>query len=398
MISGLMQAIRRWLRGTRALPFALVIGCLAAPATADIASFNAAMNVKDYKTAAHEAIATWPSLDKSRDDIALIANEFGFAAYAAGEFSHARTFANFAAENAAPGADRETFVLMARILSDAANLRIEDNKPARNALHTSLLQRESMKGFDLISYLGATALVVYDLEESSAKDAAQSARLAATMTAAGGEGYRSEMRRFEMYEQIAIHRRRPSVDSLRAFNQVRQQIIADIANASSDEMASSMTPIYWQAYAWLAATESYLSSSGGSHFSSRIPSRADRAWDDCDCDPRTEELPERVTRILGSGNDDPACERDLSIRPAITFPFQQRRRGRIGAVVIAVTVNEAGEVSNGRLLAAVPETHFARAVLDRVPGMSYHRAEAWNNQTCTLADDQRVITVSFTMG
>ena len=57
--------------------FALAL-LAAAPATADIKAFNAKVLARDYKGAAAEAAATWPTLDKSCKDIAIIANEFGF--------------------------------------------------------------------------------------------------------------------------------------------------------------------------------------------------------------------------------------------------------------------------------------------------------------------------------
>src|SRR5689334_1369714 len=65
------------------------------PASADIKTFNEKVGARDFKAAAAEAAATWPTLDKSRKDIAIIAREFGFAAYMAGDFSAARTFAEF---------------------------------------------------------------------------------------------------------------------------------------------------------------------------------------------------------------------------------------------------------------------------------------------------------------
>lgn len=67
---------------------------MALPAWGDIKSFNAAVTAGDFKKAAAEAATTWPTLDKSRDDIALIAREFGFAAYLATDYAAAQTYAD----------------------------------------------------------------------------------------------------------------------------------------------------------------------------------------------------------------------------------------------------------------------------------------------------------------
>ena len=51
----------------------------------------------DFKKAAVEAVSTWPTLDKSRKDIAMIAREFGFVSYVVKDYAAAKTFAEFAA-------------------------------------------------------------------------------------------------------------------------------------------------------------------------------------------------------------------------------------------------------------------------------------------------------------
>ena len=69
-------------------------------AHADIAAFNNRDEAGDFKAASSEAAATWPTLDKNRDDIEVIAREFGFAAYMAGDYPAALNLAEFAATHA----------------------------------------------------------------------------------------------------------------------------------------------------------------------------------------------------------------------------------------------------------------------------------------------------------
>ena len=112
----------------------------ALPAFADIRSFNAAVVARDFQKAAAEAASTWPTLDKSREDIALIAREFGFAAYVAGDFAAAKTYAEFAAAKPAEGAASE-FHLLSNVLLRAAEHRLKPSEATRNALLSALEAR-----------------------------------------------------------------------------------------------------------------------------------------------------------------------------------------------------------------------------------------------------------------
>lgn len=79
-----------WLRG---FVLAACVCVMTASAAADIRSFNAAVKAGDFKVAAAEAVATWPTLNKARKDLAIIVQEFGFAAMMAQDFKAARMFA-----------------------------------------------------------------------------------------------------------------------------------------------------------------------------------------------------------------------------------------------------------------------------------------------------------------
>ncbi|HOZ26952.1 MAG TPA: hypothetical protein PK080_06310, partial [Hyphomonadaceae bacterium] len=72
--------------------FAAFIAALliVAPASADIKSFNAAVTAGNYKQAAIEAKAVWAGWDRQRPDTALIAREFGYVSYVAGDYAAAR--------------------------------------------------------------------------------------------------------------------------------------------------------------------------------------------------------------------------------------------------------------------------------------------------------------------
>lgn len=377
---------------------ALFLGLMVAtPAKADIASFNAAVKANNYKLAAQEAAKTWPTLDKSRDDIAIIANEFGFFSYLAEDYQQARDFARFAAENTPSTEANRQFLILANILHGAASLKLDADRKARDALEAALEPRLSLPGFDMITYFGANALVVYDMEAGRTNDAIESARLAARLTEAAGEAYRAEMRRFNLYEMIAAHAGRPNVDGLKAFNAVTANIVEDMNHASSDEQAATLVSVYWQSIAWAASTRSYLMSDTAPDAyvrDTRIPMNRDTDLEKCDCDLDVR-YSKRTSRVLQLPDLDAACNSDLFFDKPIIFPASQRNRGRIGAIIVAVDVDNSGRAKNGRLLAAIPEAQFAEAVMSKISSMYFQPDENWDSDRCTLESENRVVEVNF---
>lgn len=389
--SNLIPNLSRW-------ALAAFLGVLlATPASADIASFNAAVKANNYKLAAQEAANTWPTLDKSRDDIAIIANEFGFFSFLAEEYQQARDFARFAAENTPNTQANRQFLILANILHGAAGLKLDSNRNARDALQAALEPRLSLPGFDMITYFGANALVVYDIESGRTKDAIESARLAAQLTEAAGEAYRAEMRRFNLYEMVAAHTSRPTVDGLKAFNAVTADIVGDMNDADADEQAAALVPVYWQSVAWAAAMRSALMSDARTISyvrDTRIPMDRDTNLEKCDCDLDVD-YSERASRVLQLPDLDPSCKSDLFFDKPIIFPANQANKRRIGAVILAVDVGKSGRASNGRLLAAVPEAQFAEAVMSKVSSMYLQPDDNWDSDRCTLESQNRVVEVNF---
>ena len=82
---------RRWISRILVVFAVLLLGV--APAMADIKAFNAAVKAGNYKQAAVEAKSVWATWDRQDRDTAVMAREFGFVSYVAGDFAAARDFA-----------------------------------------------------------------------------------------------------------------------------------------------------------------------------------------------------------------------------------------------------------------------------------------------------------------
>ena len=146
--------------GLRGVSLALAAAILlSAPASADIKSFNAAMQAGNFKLAASEAASTWPTLDEARDDLAIIAREFGFAAYMSGDFAAARTFATEALKESGDTPLVAASRVQSAVLLRAAEHRSGATDQTRDALVQALQARATLPGLDGISFIAAQAAV-----------------------------------------------------------------------------------------------------------------------------------------------------------------------------------------------------------------------------------------------
>jgi hypothetical protein len=351
---------------------------VAAPAFADIASFNAAVKAADFKKAAAEAAATWPQLDKSREDIALIAREFGFAAYLASDFAAARGYAEFAAGKAASDLDGA----MSSILLRLSEHRLGPSNATRNKLHEALVARAEHPGSDPISYLGVDSLVVYDLEAGKWKDAGTSADLAVKLTTSAGQAYALQRRRFELSGAIAGYRVRETADGYRKFLSLSWAVYDDVVAARTDQEAERLAPLLWEINSWTIAV--------GSHLKSRGRSVPENEREDDDKAPT-----ERAKRLLDAHDDDEPCKKSFASSAKPEYPASALYGGFVGAVVLRVDIDEAGRASNPTVLAAVPEKHFAEPVLDQVGLMRWVPGKAWDKAACSLAEKGHIVTFQF---
>ncbi|HEX5008179.1 MAG TPA: energy transducer TonB [Hyphomonadaceae bacterium] len=358
-----------------------VAALTALPGFADIKAFNAALTAGDYKKAAAEAAATWPTLDKSRTDITEIAREFGFVAYVAREYAASRTFAEFAAAQDAAGTGAAEAKTLANVLLRAADYRLKPSDATRDALFGALEARAPLPGFDNISFAGTEAIVSHDLDSGRWKDAIASSELAARLSAAGGRGYLMERRRYELYGAVAGYRLSSTRASYQKFVELSHAMTDELLAAPSDAAAERMLPIYWDIKSWRNAIYAHLKSRGRS-----VP----------DDDYRKDEpTPERLKKLTDSHDDDEACRKVFDWRAKPDYPKSALYEGFVGAVILKVDIGEDGKASNPAVLGAVPEKHFAEAVLDHVGQMKWVPGKTWDKSKCSLAETGHVVVFNF---
>lgn len=235
---------------------AVLLACI--PASADIKTFNAKMTAQDFQGAAAEAEATWPTLDKFRDDIAIIANEFGFASYLAGNFVGTRTFAQFVIDSTATGPEVDQLRVTSTVLLRLVQYAEAPTADTRNNLYEAVRASTDMPGMDMTTFLGLQAVVSHDMKTGSWATAVESARLAASATERGGQEFMLRNRRFRILTEFAdfmLSNKKSNYDNLDALVDVVRN---DVNAAPTEAEAEKMTEIYWDIFAWRDALRLHL--------------------------------------------------------------------------------------------------------------------------------------------
>ena len=173
------------------------------PARADIAAFNKDVVAGDYKAAAAEAATTWPTLDKARNDIGVIAREFAYAAIRSGSNDQARDLATFAAGHAGPDPDGREVKTGATMLQRLAEHKLAPSSDTRRGLLDAIAMRAPAQGIDNITRIAFGTLLSYDGTNARWEDLRHDAKLAIAFAEAGGKANHLELRSFQLYDDIA---------------------------------------------------------------------------------------------------------------------------------------------------------------------------------------------------
>jgi TonB family protein len=354
------------------------------PAHADIASFNTAMQAKNYKAAAADAVSTWATLDKSRNDLPIIAREFGFAAYLAGDFAAARMFGEAAASSGATLGEPDVLRAASDVLRDLSIHRLGPSAATRDKLVATLETRAAMPGIDLISYFAADVATSYDFERGAWREAEVSAGLGERLAGAGGPQYHVYSLRFDLFENVAEYIRARDVKTYAQLESLRERTIAAINAAASDADADPIADFYWEVQAW--------QSSIGTH----LVGRRKMKWPETPDEP--ERRPEdRAVRLLGFRTAEDTCASYIDMRREVNYPSSALYKGLIGVVVLRVDIDEKGAAANPEILTAVPDKHFGEAVMKSVKDIRYKPGKPWAPD-CSLAQSKRVVTFQFMIG
>lgn len=342
------------------------------------------MKDRDYARATAAAASAWATLDKSRDDLAIIAREFSFAAYLAGDYAAAKAYSESAV--AAGAALNEAPVLRAAsdVLLRVSEFKLAPSAQTRDRLYAALNTRSTMEGVDLVAYLAADVITAYDFERGAWKEAEESAALGGKLSGAGGDVFLIYSYRFGLFENVAAYMRSRDVKPFERLTALKEQIITTINMADSDEAAAPFVKFYWEVHAWQNST--------GMH----LVGRRKMKWPDPD--PSLVRMPDdRAVRMLSFRTEQDRCPSIIDLKRDIQYPRSALYKGMIGTVVLSVDIDDKGAASNPEILTAVPAKYFGDAVLKSVKDIRYKPQGAWP-EGCTLTQPKRIVTFQFSIG
>ncbi len=345
---------------------------LSAPAFADIREFNAAVTARDYRMASIVAAETWPQLDKSSPDIAVIAREFSWVAMLAGQPAAAQVYARFLLEQGAALPKPDATPAVSRVLFEWSGLAKTPTAENRARLLTALQQRAASPGRDLISVRAAQLLYRKSWEASEWATAGKAADLAL--------GLMQQLGREYDLERYSLRRGRIASDFMRTRLPQTYNQMYDLAEEIYGVAASIGSP------SDQLATEFFTTTAWGDVIYQGLRDRRN-----------TPDRSGSVTRGRIAPNDlfFPAPGEASKPRCRVTvasnsrqpeFPNRAEAYGLSGVAVYAVTLLPGGRYGEARVLGSAPHTQFAGA-MDRV--LPYWR---WELDSRTPAGSCRMPT------
>ena len=374
----------------RRVAFSLAAGiCLAgsllsaAPASADIREFNAAVMQRDFRAASVVAAETWPQLDKSSPDIATVAREFGWVAMLADQPAAAQVYARFLREQGGFLPKPDPSPVVSLVLFEWSNLAAAATADGRARLLSARQQRASLAGKDLISIRAAQLLFARSWEADDWGMAGQAAGIAVKVMAQVGPEYDSVRYQMRRGRIAASFMQTQSVESYNAMYDLAGEIYAAIAARPDAISREQLAPDFFDTTAW-----------GDVMYAALRGERrgvADRSGS--------------VTRGQPSTNDmffpapgDPALPRchivvaNTSRQP--DYPGGSTTKGFNVVAAYAVTLAPGGRYSGARLLGSAPYGQFATALDKVLPYWRWELDRATPAGSCRMPSTQ-ILTVHF---
>lgn len=355
----------------------------AAPAFADIRQFNAAVQQKDFRAASVAAAETWPQLDKSSPDIAIVAREFGWVAMLADQPAAAQVYARFLRERGGFLPKPDPAPVVSLVLFEWSNLAAAASADGRARLLAVLQQRAGMTGKDLISIRAAQLLFARSWESDDWAMAGQAADIALKVMAEVGPEYdpvRYQMRRGRIASDFM---RTQSADSYNAMYDLAEEIYGAAAARPDPASRAQLAADFFDTAAWGDVMYAAL--------------RGDRRG-----------IPDRsgsVTRGHASTNEmfypaagDPALPRcrinvvNTSRQP--DYPGGPTTKGFNVVAAYAVTLAPGGRYSGVTLLGSAPYGQFGAALDSVLPYWRWELDRSTPAGGCRMPATQ-ILTVHF---
>lgn len=143
--------------------------------------------------------------------------------------------------------------------------------------------------------------------------------------------------------------------------------------------------LYYQTMAWRNAVGAFFRSRGA-----RMAAALKEADEYVDVETR------KITEQYSADRPPtkPFCSGGFRKGPQPNYPSSASDRGYVGAVIVGFDINE-GELENVRILAAVPDKKFERAVLDSMKPMKWYFDEEQKNPDCRRSRSSRPGIIPF---
>lgn len=366
--------------------FAAFIAALliVAPASADIKSFNAAVTAGNYKQAAIEAKAVWAGWDRQRPDTALIAREFGYVSYVAGDYAAARDFGQFLKDAGPTLSTPDDQPLASAILLAAANFRLNQDDKTRAELFNVLKKRQDLPEVERLTVLAAEALYSTDWKSGNYRNTVESAEVAATLLARGGNTLTARTLQARSFGAISNFMSGRHASDFTRIADVHDAVVDALDASSSASVRTQLRDLKFILQAWAYSVEAYFASA--EQIGSNIPKRV-----------RDRELKEPAQELFAESTPrEQRCSTEFD-KGRIKYPESALYRGLIGTVILKIDVDHQGRITNPSVLASVPVAGFADEILKSIHTAKFS-PDKEAQPGCMLFTQSRVFSFIFRIG
>lgn len=354
----------------------------AGAALADIKGFNAAVKAGDYRTAAAEAKTAWPVWDKSDPDTAIVAREFGFASYVAGDFAAAREYGVFLRDNGKTLSTPDDQPASSAVLLAAADFRLGASDATRGALLDALKAREGKPGIDNLSVLAVEALYKYDWSKGEWAKANESAGVAWRLL--DRAGVQLALRALDARATYATSGFFSGPDKQDYDNVVdaHDAVIDAMNNETNPQKRMAFASLKYQLEAWALSMIRYFHSSQqtGTNIPVRVKERSLKAAD--------------FAIYPGSGLTGDQCTSVRGDFDHLQYPQAAMYMNMVGTVIMKIDLDSSGRVIKGEVLAAAPAGRFTEEVEKALPRVVFQPGEG-SKPGCDLARTDFVFRIMF---
>ena len=370
---------------------------LVTPASAGIREYNAAVKAGDYAMAAAEAESIWAVLDKTLPEAVATAREFAWTSMLAGEPAKAMVYARWLVEEGAKAPTPDDDPLLSKILLLWSGLGNEPSKDQRAELSTTLSSWSAANTTlpSRVAAVAAAQLYGKAWQAGDWKDAERDAVIAERLAGRlGAEGLVIEQR--AMLDGAAAN----FMDTRKADGYMRiadgwEKLVARIGPPRPGKGLDlgNLEPVYWRGLAWMTAMSAYFRVGNDARLSGPaykrqgelIEARSKTIQGRCGAAPC-------APAPLPPGQL-PQCNATWKQSPPLRYPSTAVWKGMVGATILRLTVDDAGKVTDLKVLAAVPSETFPEPTMKAVRQWTLQRAPN-GKAPCTLAGE-RELTVEF---